>query len=150
MVDGLALLGIGGLAVDFEQLLDLVEERLLLGIVLGAELLGALEHQVFEIVGEAGGLLRVVLAADLDGHVGVDARFVLVDDHVDFKAVVEGVDPRCGGIALDGLVLVLAAAGQGKDEDGCQHEVEDTFHNGWLDLCNFGAKVIKQMVSLHK
>ena len=120
MVDGLAFFGIRGLAIDFEEFLDLVEERFLELVVLGAELLGALEHQVLEIVGQARGLLRVVLAADLHGHVGVDAGFVLVDDHIDLQAVVQGVDAGVRRIALDGLVLVFAAAGSGEQGENRQ------------------------------
>ena len=128
MVDGLALLGIGGLAIDLEQLLDLVEERFLLRIVLGAELLGALEHQVFEIVGQAGRLLRVVLAADLHGDVCVDARLVLVDDHVDFQSVVQCVDAGARGVALDGLILVLAARYHRKCRENHESECQEFFH----------------------
>ena len=139
VVDGLALPGVRGLAVDLEELLDLVEQGLLGGVVLGAELLRAFEHQVFEIVGQARGLLRVVLAADLHGHVGVDARFVFVDDHVDLQTVVQSVDAGVRGIALDGLVLVLAAAGRGQQGEHRQNNQRIAFHHSmtvkmyWLD-----------------
>ncbi len=109
MVDGFALLGIGFCAVNLEQCLDRVEHRLLGGVVGGSEVLCAFEHQVLKVVGESCGLFRVVLAAYLDGDVGLHARSLLVDGHINLESVVESVDLRVHRISLDCLVLVLPA-----------------------------------------
>ena len=141
MIDGFALFGIGGLAIDLEEFLDLVEERLFLRIVRRSELFSALEHQVFEIVGETGGLLRVVLAADLHGDVRVDARFVLVDNHVDFETVVQRIDAGLGRVVFDGFILVFAAAGGGEQGKYRHKDQRNTFHHINKEL--WLSKIIK-------
>ena len=98
---------VGGLAVNFEEVFDLIEHRFLGCEVRCAELLRPLEHQVFEIVRQSGGLGRVVLAAHVHGDVGLDARRLLVDAHIDFQPVVQGVDFGVQRIALHCFVLVL-------------------------------------------
>ena len=128
MIDGFALFGIGGLAIDLEEFLDLVEERLFLRIVRRSELFRALEHQVFEIVGETGGLLRVVLAADLHGDVRVDARFVLVDNHVDFETVVQRIDAGLGRVVFDGFILVLVAGCNRQGKYCHEEQGKNAFH----------------------
>ena len=60
-VDGLALHLVGGCSVDFEQTLNLVEQRLLGLVVLCAELVGTLEHQMLEVVCQARSLGWVIL-----------------------------------------------------------------------------------------
>ena len=151
VIDGFALFGIGGLAIDLEEFLDLVEERFFLRIVRRSELFRALEHQVFEIVGETGGLLRVVLAADLHGDVRVDARLVLVDDHINLQTVVQSVDTGVRRVALDGFVLVFAAAGRGKQGKYRHKNQGNTFHyiNNFCGCRNYSrAKIInKRMIS---
>ena len=127
VVDGQALRLVRGLAVDLEQALDLVQHGLLGSIVGRAELLGALEHDVLQVVGHARGLGRVVLAAHLDGHVGLDAGLFLVDGHEDLHAVVQGVDLGLQGVAGNGLIT-LAGAGRQKKERGRRNQ-EDFFRN---------------------
>ena len=63
MVDSPALNGIGLGAIYLIQLFNLVEDGSLGGIVSSAELLAALEHQVFEIVCESGIVGRIVPSA---------------------------------------------------------------------------------------
>lgn len=92
MVDRLALLRVGLCAVNLEEGLDGVEHRLLGGVVGGSEALRALEHQVLKVVGESCRLLRIILAADLDRDVGLHARSLLVDGHINLQPVVKGVD----------------------------------------------------------
>ena len=107
VVDRRTLGLVGGLAVNFEEVFDLIEHRFLGCEVRCAELLRPLEHQVFEIVRQSGGLGRVVLAAHVHGDVGLDARRLLVDAHIDFQPVVQGVDFGVQRIALHCFVLVL-------------------------------------------
>ncbi|CDC95889.1 unknown [Alistipes sp. CAG:268] len=109
------------LTVGLEELLDLIEQRFLGFVVRGTEVRRTLEHEVFEVVGQTGGLGRVVLAADADGDVGLDAGRLLVDAHVDLQSVRKGVDPRFHRIARYRFVLVLAARrGEQSHDDGCE------------------------------
>ena len=120
MVDGLALGLAGGLAVNFKLLFNLVEQRLLGFVVLGAEVGGALEHQVFEVVRQPGGFGGVVLAAHAHGDVGLDAGFVFVDAHVHLQSVVEGVDACLERVARHGFIRVLRGAAP--QSQGSQHK----------------------------
>ena len=120
-VVGQALGLVGGLAVNLEETFDLVKHRFLRGVVRSAELLRAFEHQVLEVVGQTGGLGRVVLSADADGDVGLDAGRLLIDAHVDLQSIRKGVDPRFHRIARYRFVLVLAARrGEQSHDDGCE------------------------------
>ena len=66
-VDSRALVGIGLLAVLVEQLRELVQQRGLLFPVQRRQHAVALEHHVFEVVGEAGRGFRVVGSARAHG-----------------------------------------------------------------------------------
>ena len=103
-----AFLGVGEGAVFLITRLDVVQERLLGGRVGGAELVGALKHQVLKVVSQASGLGGVVLRAGAHGDVGLDARLFVVDAQVDLQAVVERVDAGFAEVALHGLKFVLA------------------------------------------
>ncbi len=81
MVYGRAGGGVGGMAIGFEQLFYPVQQGFFGGVVGGAELFGALEHKVFEVVSQTGGFGRVVLASDAHGDVGLDTGFVFVYRH---------------------------------------------------------------------
>ena len=120
MVQGEALVVVLQGAVHLKETVDGREHRLLGLVVLGAELLGTLEHHVLEVVGEAGVVGGVVLAARPDGDIGLDAGFVLVDAHIHFQAVGKGVDLRLERISLHGLIL--GAAGCGQDGQGRHHQ----------------------------
>ena len=106
VIDGLAPGLVRRLAVKFEELFDLVEHRLLGFIVHRTEALRALEHQVFEIMGQSGRLGGVVLAAHLHGHVGLDAGLLFVHGHEDLHAVVQGVDFGLERVTGNGLVAL--------------------------------------------
>ena len=124
MVDGPALGGVGLGAVHFIQVLDLGEDGLL-GLVVGsAEHLGALEHQMLEVVGESGVVGRVVAPSRLHCDIGLDTGFFLVDGHVDLESVLEGVDLGLERVSLHGFVLG-AAGGEGQHHGG--HHQDDTF-----------------------
>ena len=128
VVDGLAGHAVGGVAVLLEELLDAVEHRLFCGVVGGAELFGALEHEVLEIVGEAGGLGGVVLAAYAHGDVCLYAGLVAVDSHEQLEAVREGVGLGVQGVARHRVVGVLVGACRGRAQrhGGCsQHVLDD-------------------------
>ena len=127
VVDGLAFRLVRGSAVLLEQLLDLVEHRLLRGIVHGTELLRALEHQVLEIVREARSLGGVVLAAHLHGHVGLDTGLLLVHGHKDFHSVVKGVDLGLERVAFDGFAALAGGCGKHRQDDG--RSSKDSLHH---------------------
>ena len=106
----LAGCGVRQLAVGLEALFDLIEQGSLGGAVAGAELLGTLEHQVFQVVGQTRGLGRIVARTGLHGDVCLDARFVLVDGEEDLQAVLQRVDTGLHGVALHGFIVLLVAA----------------------------------------
>ena len=60
VIEFLAQRGVGDLAVLLIASLNLVEIGCLFHWVAGAKLLGSLEHEVLQVVGESGGLGRVV------------------------------------------------------------------------------------------
>ena len=104
--------------VLLEQSLNLVKHRLFGGVVGSSEALGALEHQVLEIVGKTGSLTGVILASDLDSYVGLDSGGLLVYGHIYFQPVVKGVDFGVLRIPLHSLVFV---GGAGKCQGRKQH-----------------------------
>ena len=81
----------------------------------------------------------------------VDARFVLVDDHINLQTVVQSVDTGVRRVALDGFVLVFAAAGRGKQGKYRHKNQGNTFHyiNNFCGCRNYSrAKIInKRMIS---
>ena len=103
--------------IDLEEVTNLVKHWLLSFIVRGSEMLCTLEHQVFQIMGETRSLMRIILASYPDCDIGLDARGLLVDGHVDFESIVEGVDLSLEGITLDSFVLVLCT--RTSNQHGC-------------------------------
>ncbi len=101
---------VGAFAIYLEQAFHFVQHRFFGLIVLCSERGRTLEHQVFEIVRQAGGFGGVVLAPHFHCDVGLQARGLFIYCHVDLQAVGQGVDARSHGVALDGLVLVARAA----------------------------------------
>ena len=86
--------------------LDVVEIRLLLGIVGCAELVCTLKHQVLQIVGKTGSLGRVVARTRTYGDVRLYARLLLIYRQINLKSVGQGVDACLHRVALNGLVVV--------------------------------------------
>ena len=125
-VDLGALFRVGLDKVLFVERLDAVEVLLFLFVVQGAELVRALEEHVFHIVGHAGGLLGIVLAAGADGDFGVEARFLVVFGQVDGQAIVELVDVSLHGIgrvrSLDQRVFGLTGKGDEQEPQGGEQE----------------------------
>ena len=120
VVDGGASGGVVEHAVGLEQVFNLLDEYLLLCPVGGAEFLGALEHHVLQIVGQAGGLVGVVARTGTHGDVGLDFRSVFINAHEDFKTVVQRVFAHIQRVVGIGLVLIRflchhCAAGEGKE-----------------------------------
>ena len=126
MVVSLALLGIGDAPVLLEEAFDFIEIGFFGLVVLGAVLLGALEHQMLEIVGESRGFLGVVLSADAYGDESLQTGLFFVDGHIDFQTVVQGVDPGVHRISFYAFVTV-AGDSQGGD-DGCKNQSGNSFH----------------------
>ena len=96
---------------------DAVEIHLLFFPVDGADAVGALEHDMLEVMGHAGGIQGIVLAASMDIHGAVDLRLVMVLAQHDLQAVVEvvslGLKPCLGGND--------AAEQQGNEEENFFH-----------------------------
>ena len=58
-----------------------------------------------KIMGKAGIVCRIVLAANSDCDISLDTGFILVDSHIDLEPVLEGIDLRFERISLDRCVL---------------------------------------------
>ena len=92
MVFLFAQCGVGDQAVLLVAFFNLVEQRCFGLWIVRAEEFCAFEHQMLQIVSQTGGLCRVVLGAGAHGHVGLDARSLLVHAEIHFQSVVECVD----------------------------------------------------------
>ena len=68
-------------------------------------------------MGEAGGFLGVVLAADAHRDEGLDAGLFLVYGHVNLKTVVKSVDFGMHRVA--GYFFVFTAGGEGQNSHCC-------------------------------
>ncbi len=109
-------------AICLEKRLYLIEHRLLGCVVGRTELLRALEHQVFKIMGQTGGLRRVVLAPDLDRYVGLYTGLFFVDGHEDFQSIVQCVDFGLQRIPLDSFILLSAGVKRQRQHQRRRHE----------------------------
>ena len=67
---------------------------------------------MLEIMGQASSFRRVILASHPHCNRSLDARSGLVHTHVDFEAVVQGVNLSLAQISLYGLILPVAAGRQ--------------------------------------
>ena len=101
VLDGFAFGGIGGLVQTVVHHADAVQIHLFLLPVDGADAVGALEHDMLEIMGHTCSVGGVVLAARMDVDGAVDLGLVVMLAQYDFQAVVEviglGLKPRLGG-----------------------------------------------------
>ena len=121
MVDGLAFRRVGGVVVYLIQTFNLFQLHLFLGPVEGAEVVGAFEHQVFEIVGKARRFGGVVLAAHTHGDVSLDARHILVHGQEHLQTVVQRVVDHVHRVVLISLLVVILCEGaDGQETDGHQ------------------------------
>ena len=111
--------------VNIIQGLDLVQHGLFCRVVGRSDEFGTFEHDVLKVVGETGVVGRIVLAAGTDGNVGLDTRGLLVDGHVHFQAVVQGVDLGVERIAGNRFIAVAGGGEQGSGRDG---EQKDSLH----------------------
>ena len=102
VVQHAATLGILHEAILLVAGLDGVEKGLLGGIVACAVLLGALEHQVLQVMGQTGGLGRIVARTGAHGDMGRDARALVVLAEEDLKAVAQGVTLCSHRVTRDG------------------------------------------------
>ena len=124
MVNGRPLGRIRLGAVHLKEAVHRREHRLLGRIVGSPEQLASLEHHMLQVVGKAGVVGRIVLAADLDGDVGLDPGLVLVDGHVNLESVVKRADFGVHRIAFDGLIACTTRC---KGQKGCRPE-KKSFH----------------------
>ena len=122
LVESLALSLVLGLAIDLEQLLNLVEQRLLGLVVLRTELLRTLEHQVLEVVSQTSCLGGVVLTTHANSDVSLDSGLLVADRHIYFQTVIERIDTGLSRIALDALVSVLRSASREQHSRHDRHQ----------------------------
>ena len=106
VIDGGASGGVVEHAVGLKQVFNLLDEHLLLLPVGGAEALGTLEHHVLQVVGEAGGLVRVVARAGTNGDVGLNLRSIFVNAHEHLQTIVQRILTHIQRVVGIGLVLV--------------------------------------------
>ena len=107
MIGVLALCRVSERAIVFITSLNFVEIRLLIGVVCGAKLLCSLEHQMLQVVCQACSFGRIIARSRADYNVGLQSRLLFVDTHVDFQAVVKGVDARLHRVTFDGREVVV-------------------------------------------
>ena len=106
---------VGDGAILLVALLNLVEQRSL-GLGVGsAELSGALEHQVLQIMRKTGCLGRIVLRARAHGNISLYARFFLVDGEIDLQTIIKSIDTRLHGVALHPFIVAILAGEQTAD-----------------------------------
>ena len=109
------------LTIGLVTLFYLVEQGRFCCRIVGTKQLGALEHQMLQVVGQARRLGRVVLRARAHGDIGLNTRLVLIDRKIHLQSVVKRVDASLRQIALDGLVLVVfSLSGHPEREQACQ------------------------------
>ena len=87
----MTLIVVGGSLKAVVSLADAVEIELFGGPVGGADAVGALEHDVFEIVGYACGVGVFVFAASMDHNAAVDLGLAVFLAEDDLETVVEMV-----------------------------------------------------------
>ena len=107
MIDRLAFVWVGGLAVLLIQLVDSVQVRQFLLVVGRTIGFSTLEHNVFLVVRQTGGLQRVVLAARTHDNKGLNLRFGTVLSEIDRQTIVKPVDSSLQRITFYGLIRVL-------------------------------------------
>ena len=100
------------------EVADAVEQRLLHVPVGGADAVGALEHDVLEVMGHARGIGLFVLRTCMDDHRTVDLRLVVALAHDDFKTVREA----------EGLHLQFLLCRCGKAQRQGNDKKTDAFH----------------------
>ena len=107
MIGFLASSRIRELTISLIALFYLVEQRSLSSRVVGTKLLGAFEHQMFQVVSKTSSLSRVVLRTSANGNVGLDAGFLWIYGEVYFQTIVQRVDASLRQIAIHCSVLKI-------------------------------------------
>ena len=113
---------VGECAVVFKKSCDGVKQGFLGLVVLSAELCSALEHQMFQIMCQAGSLGGIVLRTSAHGDVGLDAWLFLVDSHRHSQSVLQLVGLDVHRVARRGLIVVAVVAAASCQQDGAAYE----------------------------
>ena len=124
LVHGFPLCRVRQAAIHLIQGVNLGQQRFFGLIILGAELLGSLEHHVLQVVGQAGVVGRIVLSSSMHGDVGLDTGLVLVHGHIDLQPVVQGVNLCLQRISLHSVIPRASGKGQCSQSD----QKKKTFH----------------------
>ena len=137
---------VGECTVVFKKGSDGVEQGFLSLVVLCAELCSALEHQMLQIMCQAGSLGGIVLRTGAHGDVGLDAWLLLVDSHRHGQSVLQLVGLDIHGVARRGLIVVAVVAAACCQQDGAAYE-----HCAGKDFSNaFVHKIyIKMLLDNH-
>ena len=146
MVDGGTLCAVGGLTIDLEKVLDLVQQRFLGFVVRGSEIGRSLEHQVLEVVCQTGCLGGIVFAAYAHGNIGLDTRLVLIDGHVQSQAVGQRVHQRLGRVVGYRLVLITVC----RSSECGQHRQGHNGKRSENKLHNVNVMLVLSYVSLYR
>ena len=134
-----ALLRVRQLAIDLVAPLYLVEQRLFRLGVCGAELPGALKHQMLQIVRQSRRLGWVVFRARAHGDISLYARLLRVDAQKHFQAVVQCVDTGLHHISGHDGVRVILGRGTHPESHGRNSQNQFKFHY-------FSAVIIIQLL----
>ena len=76
------------LTIHFKQRLYLIQHRLFLLIILGAERLRSLKHQMFKIMSQPRRFRRIVLSSHPHGYVSLDTGFFGIHRQIHLQAVI--------------------------------------------------------------
>ena len=98
---------IGQLTISLIALLNLIQQRSLSSSVVRTKLLGALKHQVLQVVSQACCLCRIVLTTGTHSYIGLNTWFLRIDGEIYSQSVVKGVDTCLHHIPLNGFILIL-------------------------------------------
>ena len=107
-IDGAAPVLVGNAAIHLILRLDTVEQRLLPGVVERSEARGTLEHEVLQVVCQAGALGWIVARTGPHRHISLYARFVVVHCQIHLEPVLQGIDVRCHGVISQHRFLLRA------------------------------------------
>ena len=130
-----ACLGVGQFAILLVAACDIVKIRLLSSRVGGTEQLGALEHQMLQIMGQTCCLGRVVARTSAHSYISLNAGLLVVHRQINLQSVVECVDAGLHHIArYSGVLVVFSPTADGKHHQEGQQEIKSLFHMVVLNM----------------
>ena len=107
VVSLLTSLRVSEFTISLIALFYLGKQRSLSSRVVGTELLGALKHQVLQIVSQSCCLSRVVLRTSTHGDISLNTGLFLIDRKEHLQAVVQRINAGLHHVTRDSSILVV-------------------------------------------